>query len=344
MLIKFYKTLSEPKSYPKILQNELLVNGTIRDENGFDIMNPTLRVVDINPLLYNYLYIEEFSRYYFIVKPIYYRNNVYDLVLHEDVLQSHYAKFELLDAFINRNENDYNPMIKDDRIPLYPSQNDIIVPLSEVKGFEKPDSINTADIIIGVTSGYGINIANNKILFMSGNDDNVYDSYIVSQAYTYTPALGGHTGIDLVPKISYGSTTTDLTARVQYPFSTPDLGKVHLIRPAGDSSSWGNNVIVKINSSLADTASQGHASHFCIFAHLNYINPKLSVGDLIDADTFIGVVGNTGDSKATHLHFGVFQDGSIFDDTPSYPNRVNPAPFLEIPNEVNYWVRGLNSN
>lgn len=333
MLIKFYKTSSEPKSYPKVLQNELLVNGTIRDENGFDIMNPTLRIVDINPLSYNYLYIEEFLRYYFIVKPIYYRNNVYDLVLHEDVLQSHYAKFELLNAFINRNENDFNPMIKDDRIPLYPAQTDILVPLLETKSFVKPTNIYDADFIIGVASTNAVPYNDVITYLYKSSTSNNYDSYIVTQEYS-----SEHLGIDVQPFTEYEGSTIDREAIICYPIiDTGVVTQMHNTWTPEEGYSgmagFGNYVIVYVNSPTP---------YYIIFAHMTSVADGISIGTPIGFRDELGVVGNTGrTSGATGIHTHI-QTFTSFNPSIS----ANTFPYynvLPIPNILNTWIRGAEA-
>lgn len=343
MLIKFYKTSSEPKSYPKVLQNELVVNGTIRDENGFDIMNPTLRIVDINPLSYNYLYIEEFSRYYFIVKPIYYRNNVYDLVLHEDVLQSHYAKFELLDAFINRNENDYNPMIKDDRIPLYPSQNDIIVPLYENKPFVKPSNINDCDIVIGVTASQmgGESISNETIIFESGTSTDKYDSYIITQLYNADRVPPDdencHRGIDLQPRTTYQGSVIDTAAKICYTFD--NVGTVIGVKNDWDASQ-GTVGMLGFGNYVHISFYDGGTS--VIYGHLSSVDSGMTVGAQVHKDDIIGIVGNTGKVKGQtgiHLHLAFYSTNTI-----TKYNSLPPNNFYNFPQEVYSWVKGYNSD
>ena len=62
---------------------------------------------------FNYCYIPVLERYYFIHNPILVTDRIFRLELSEDVLMSHHG-FKELDAFIERNEYDFNPLIKDD--------------------------------------------------------------------------------------------------------------------------------------------------------------------------------------------------------------------------------------
>ena len=63
MKIVFYKTTSEYNRLNKILVEPLEVDGKMRGE--VDILNPIIEVTT-NPLEYNYCYLPELNRYYFI--------------------------------------------------------------------------------------------------------------------------------------------------------------------------------------------------------------------------------------------------------------------------------------
>ena len=67
----------------------------------------------------NYCYIEEFERFYFIDNIIIQNNKLFVLILSVDPLESHKEKILNQDAFITRNEFDYNPLVKDDEVSYY---------------------------------------------------------------------------------------------------------------------------------------------------------------------------------------------------------------------------------
>lgn len=67
MTIIFYKTLSKHNEINKTLQNELQLSGTIKTDT--DIIKPIIKVLNtlsFNIFSYNYCYIVELNRYYFI--------------------------------------------------------------------------------------------------------------------------------------------------------------------------------------------------------------------------------------------------------------------------------------
>lgn len=86
MEIKFYKTKSEENRINKVITNEIVLTGELKEE--CDAVNPAL-TVSLNPILttYNYVYIPAFNRYYFINswKVV---NKMLVFTLHCDVLMS----------------------------------------------------------------------------------------------------------------------------------------------------------------------------------------------------------------------------------------------------------------
>ena len=71
MLIKFYNNTSEKNVLSKTLTNENIATGWLREES--DIHAPVVTIDTVNISGYNYAYIPEFGRYYFIseIKTIY---------------------------------------------------------------------------------------------------------------------------------------------------------------------------------------------------------------------------------------------------------------------------------
>lgn len=111
-------------------------------------------------------------------------------------------------------------------------------------------------------------------------------------------ACGWHTGIDLVcdNHIIYGTCN----------------GKV--VRTGYDKS-YGNFVVVQ--------APDGRFHWFC---HLSSITCR--VGQEISRTTHLGVMGNTGNSTGTHLHY------EIRNASNKYADNSNPASYMGIPNKV----------
>lgn len=65
----------------------------------------------------NYVYIPDFNRYYFINDITSVRQNLWRLSLHVDVLMSYQKEIKNTNAFVSRNEFDYDPDIYDRELP-----------------------------------------------------------------------------------------------------------------------------------------------------------------------------------------------------------------------------------
>ena len=86
MQINFYKNSSEKNKIGKSLSSGLTLNGNLRDECS--ITSPSILVEATSLVEYNYCYIPEFKRYYFISDITSVRNNLWRVSLKCDVLES----------------------------------------------------------------------------------------------------------------------------------------------------------------------------------------------------------------------------------------------------------------
>lgn len=88
MDIEFYYTTSPDNRMTKYLINKNKLVGTLRDVSN--VVNPSILIeADVDDLAgYNYVYIPEFGRYYFISEMQSYRNNFTVVSLSVDVLYS----------------------------------------------------------------------------------------------------------------------------------------------------------------------------------------------------------------------------------------------------------------
>ena len=103
MQIKFYKNSSEKNKIGKSLSSELTLNGNLRDECS--INSPSI-LVEANSLVdYNYCYIPEFKRYYFISDITSVRNNLWRVSLKCDVLESFKKDILNLSCIVDKQQN-----------------------------------------------------------------------------------------------------------------------------------------------------------------------------------------------------------------------------------------------
>lgn len=86
MDIKLYKNHSEKNKINKSLTSEIEYSGTLRDETS--VINPVILIYAANLSQYNYAYIPEFHRYYFIRDIMSVRNGLWRVSLSVDVLMS----------------------------------------------------------------------------------------------------------------------------------------------------------------------------------------------------------------------------------------------------------------
>lgn len=86
MDIYLYVNNSEKNKLNKTLTEEEQFTGTLRTKTS--VVNPIIHLETENPTAYNYAYIPEFNRYYYITNMSVVRNNLWELSLTVDVLYS----------------------------------------------------------------------------------------------------------------------------------------------------------------------------------------------------------------------------------------------------------------
>lgn len=102
MQITLYVNNSDKKQIGKTLSDNLVITGTLRDESS--ITEPNILIELENPSIYNYVYIPQFKRYYFIDDIISVRNNIWLLKLSVDVLESFKSDILDLDVILRNTE------------------------------------------------------------------------------------------------------------------------------------------------------------------------------------------------------------------------------------------------
>lgn len=99
MVIDLYITGSERNALRKTLQNELELTGSLRGESS--VINPSFLIEITNPSQYNYCFIPEFNRYYFITDMVSVRTNIWRIECSVDVLMSYQAQILNLDVIVS---------------------------------------------------------------------------------------------------------------------------------------------------------------------------------------------------------------------------------------------------
>lgn len=86
MDLRLYYTSDENNKINKNLSSPLVLTGTMRDSSS--IVKPVILVEGVSFNAFNYAYIPNFDRYYFIKEIVNYRNDLWILELECDVLMS----------------------------------------------------------------------------------------------------------------------------------------------------------------------------------------------------------------------------------------------------------------
>lgn len=111
MIIKLYSVSDNPHTIPKHLENEREFSGTLR--NATDVANPIFQLEMELTALYNYAYIPEFDRYYYLSPPVSVRNGLIEYSARVDVLQSWYNDFKYAPMIASRSDSTYNKFLPD---------------------------------------------------------------------------------------------------------------------------------------------------------------------------------------------------------------------------------------
>jgi hypothetical protein len=93
---------SEKNKINKSLTAGVTLSGTLRNESN--VVNPSIVINIDNPTIYNYAYIEDFGRYYFITDYISLRNGIWQINLKSDVLMSFKDSILASNVLINNTE------------------------------------------------------------------------------------------------------------------------------------------------------------------------------------------------------------------------------------------------
>lgn len=146
MTIVLYNSTAETDMLDKsgYLTQVSTLTGNLR--SGTDLVDPEI-VVELDTLpSFNYVYITEFNRYYFVTDIGSVANKLWNIKLHCDVLYSHRTKILELECEVERNEYDYDLMLKDDKRTLESAYDLEIIENSRVGlEFDLPTTYPTDD-------------------------------------------------------------------------------------------------------------------------------------------------------------------------------------------------------
>lgn len=122
MQIITYKCSADPIRVDKTAYLETIdtLDGTFREQTS--ILNMTMTLAYDRVPAFNYVYVPEFGRYYFVSNPVMIRNGLWNINLSIDVLMTYRDAIHNLTAFVDRSETGSNPMLLDDLLAVEEGQ------------------------------------------------------------------------------------------------------------------------------------------------------------------------------------------------------------------------------
>ena len=117
MNVTLYKNTSEKAKVGKTLASASVHTGTLRE--GCEVVNPTIIVEGNNLSEFNYMYITEFHRYYFITGITSIKKGLWQIDGHCDVLETYKTQIKAQKAVVERQEQKYNLYLNDPDWKVY---------------------------------------------------------------------------------------------------------------------------------------------------------------------------------------------------------------------------------
>ena len=140
MTISLYRNDSPANFVTKNITLIESISGTLRKPAS--VTDPVITIGRSSPVGFNYLYIPEFNRYYFLKSSVSVSNGLVCIEGHVDVLMSFADRIRAANAIIFRQENNWNLYLDDGSFKVY--QN----PKHKLIRF--PNSINNFSYILAL--------------------------------------------------------------------------------------------------------------------------------------------------------------------------------------------------
>ena len=113
MEIRLYKTNDDPRHITKTFSGTVKTYNLAYATHELDLLKPDIQISDLGLSEFNYMYIPELSRYYFI-HPVITANGFYTLNARCDVLMSHANAIKAQSGILERSETIYNTYLTDE--------------------------------------------------------------------------------------------------------------------------------------------------------------------------------------------------------------------------------------
>ena len=118
LTVKLHHNSSPDNKIGKSLDAGLTMNCVLKEESS--ILKPTIIIEAATaPITYNYMYIQDLQRYYFIDDIVSKNNKIWEISGHVDVLETYKNKILSQEAVIARQEQRYNLYLNDPDFRTY---------------------------------------------------------------------------------------------------------------------------------------------------------------------------------------------------------------------------------
>lgn len=145
MEISLYQNNSPSNFITKSLVNEIKLNGTLKDSSS--IIDPEILIAYNNLSRYNYMYIPEFKRFYYIQNITSIRNGLWVVKCHVDVLNTYRSEIKSHQAIIDKQEsNSQSDLYFDDGSFVVKNQ-------KYIETIQFPNGLNESGSYILITAG-----------------------------------------------------------------------------------------------------------------------------------------------------------------------------------------------
>lgn len=111
MQIILMYNLSEKNKINKSISTVETLEGALREESS--IINPEITIELASPIGFNYCYIPDFGRYYFVTDVTVVRSNIIRISLSVDVLESFKNQILEQSVILEKNTNQFDPYLVD---------------------------------------------------------------------------------------------------------------------------------------------------------------------------------------------------------------------------------------
>ena len=103
MKITLYKVSDENNKIDKMLSSGFSMTGSLKEESN--VLRPTILINADNPTSYNYMYIDDFKRYYYIKEMTSIRTGLWRLTCEVDVLKTYASQVKNLSCIVDKQSN-----------------------------------------------------------------------------------------------------------------------------------------------------------------------------------------------------------------------------------------------